>query len=147
MKKWSTIVAERSGVQPKEVDAEVENFGEILYGGVYAVKGVSHPVAVEPVTEFEGELLSERGFHVERGMVFMETGFFIIQSEKELQSMTIGSLLLSWDDVRSDTYVNVRNCTGNLVERRFAEEMFMDERKVRYFTMADGEVEVIVKEG
>lgn len=83
MKKWSTIVAERSGFQPKEVDAEVENFGEILCGGVYAVKGVSHPVAVEPVTELGGEVLSERGLHVERGMVFMETGFFVRQSEKE----------------------------------------------------------------
>lgn len=77
MKKYMTRQGELSGFEPKEVDAEVNSYSDITEPGIYAVQGVNAPVSVTEVTPYGASYHEDKGNHVENGMVFIPTGWFV----------------------------------------------------------------------
>lgn len=77
MKRFMTRQAQLSGFAPREVDGEVSSYADITEQGVYAVKGVNAPVSVTEVTTYGAGQMEEKGYHVEGGLVFMPSGWFV----------------------------------------------------------------------
>ena len=77
MRHIMTKLGELSGFLPREVDGEVSSYADITEPGIYAVKGVDAPVSVTEVTPYGAARLEDAGYHVENGMVFVPTGWFV----------------------------------------------------------------------